>query len=88
MCKRDAQAAFRNHIGLAPATKEMHRVMYEHDNATWQSEHVGAPFGAVASVYALHKLGSLIDAVLRRMLKLISSRDVDDWTGVSSDAVR
>ena len=54
---------------------------HDHDCQVFAAKHYALPFGAVSSVYAWEKVGSLLCQLARKYLKLAIFRYVDDFFG-------
>ena len=54
---------------------------HDHDCQVFAAKHYALPFGAVSSVYAWEKVGSLLCQLARKYLNLAIFRYVDDFFG-------
>ena len=76
--KADIDSAFRR-IPVLPEHRQYAHVAFRHDGNVITAQHLGLPFGAVASVHHWERCGELIKAIARRILHLPVLRFVDDF---------
>ena len=82
MFKRDVKSAYRR-VPIRPDHLQFSGVVWSRQGRLWWSRHLTMPFGAVASVFAWHRLCSMLVAVCRQILYIMVLRFVDDMFGVS-----
>ena len=57
-------------------------VAWVHDGVTWCSFHKAMMFGALSSVWGWDRVGDLLNALARKLLKIPALRYVDDYFSV------
>ena len=67
--KADIDSAFRR-IPVLPAHRQFACVAFRHRDNVVTAQHLGMPFGSVASVHHWERIGELITAIARRVLHL------------------
>lgn len=65
----DIDSAFRR-VPVHPEHRQYAHVVFKHNGQTVTAQHLGMPFGAVASVHHWERVGELIKAIARRLLHL------------------
>ena len=78
--KADIDSAYRR-VPLARGEREFAYVIYMLDGVPQVSGHLACPFGSTASVHNWDRIGSMLRAVARRILHIITLRYVDDFFG-------
>ena len=78
MFKADIDAAFRR-IPLLPEHRRFAYVAFLVENRIVIAGHAAMPFGSIASVHHWDRVGSLLCAIARRVLKIPMLRYVDDF---------
>jgi len=86
MWKRDISQAFRR-VAIAAEHLDLSWVVFVHRGLHFVAQHIGMPFGTVSAVYAWHRVGAMLLAVLRRICKAPAARYVDDYFGCSKKGV-
>ena len=84
--KRDVSQAFRR-VPVAADHLEFMWCVWMHAGILWVAQHLGAPCGTVAAVYAWRRVGHLLGLVLR-LFCAPTPRYVDDFFGASRIGVR
>lgn len=69
MWKADIDSAYRR-VPVAPSHRQFAWVAWREGGRTYLGQHLALPFGASASVYHWDRIGELIAAIARRLLKL------------------
>jgi len=87
MWKRDVSKAFRR-LPVQCAHLDLCWVAFLHQGICYAAQHVGMPFGATSSVYAWHRVGAFLLAVVQRLFKAPAARYVDDYFGASRKGVK
>ena len=77
MSKRDVKRAFKT-CPLFFEHAEFAWVCFWHDNQVWAAQMRAAPFGAISSVHAWHRLGEAIQQMVKRLGRAPIARWVDD----------
>ena len=78
MFKADIDAAFRR-VPLLPEHRRFAYVAFLVERRTVIAGHAAMPFGSIASVHHWDRVGSLLCAIARRILKIPMLRYVDDF---------
>lgn len=87
MWKRDIHKAFRRLI-IRPDHLEYAWSVFPYAGLVWAVQHLGMPFGAIASNHAWHRVGSFIRYIARKLFLVPVGRFVDDFFGASRQGVR
>ena len=87
MWKRDISKAFRR-LPVQISHLDMSWVVFLHAGIIWAVQHLGMPFGTTAAVYAWHRVGGFMGAVVQRLCKAPVARYVDDYFGASRSGVK
>ncbi|CAK0791838.1 unnamed protein product, partial [Prorocentrum cordatum] len=86
MWKRDISRAFRR-LAIAAQNLDLAWVVFLYKGTAWAAQHLGMPFGTTSAVYAWHRVGAMLLAVIRRICLAPAARFVDDFFGCSKDGV-
>ena len=84
MYKADIDSAYRR-IPLRPEHRCYATIAFKHKSMVLLLQHMATPFGAVSSVHNWERVGALICAIGRRVLKLPLARYVDDFFSVDRE---
>ena len=76
--KADVNAAFRR-VPLRPDHRWCAAVVYWHEGKMMFAVHTASPFGSLSAVYNWERVGSLLSALIRRVLHIGVLRYVDDF---------
>ena len=76
--KADVNAAFRR-IPLRPSHRWAAAVVFRHQQQIMIASHMACPFGSTSAVYNWERVGSLLGALVRRVLHIAAVRYVDDF---------
>ena len=87
MWKRDISKAFRR-LPVQISHLDMSWVVFLHAGIIWAVQHLGMPFGTTAAVYAWHRIGGFMSAVVQRLCNAPVARYVDDYFGASRSGVK
>ena len=78
MFNTDINAAFRR-VPIRVEHRRYSHIVFKYEGVTFISERYRLPFGSVASVHGWDRIGSLLCALGRKLLKIPLSRYVDDF---------
>ena len=84
--KRDISRAFRR-VAIAAEHLELSWVAFLRRGVAWAAQHTAMPFGTTSAVYAWHRVGAMLLAVVLRICKAPAARFVDDYFGCSKTDV-
>ena len=87
MWKRDISKAFRR-LPVKISHLDLTWVVFLHAGIVWAVQHLGMPFGTTAAVYAWHRIGGFMSALVQRLCKAPVARYVDDYFGASRSGVK
>ena len=84
MWKRDVSKAFRR-VPIKAQHLEFAWAVWMHEGLLWVAQHRGMPFGTVSAVYAWHRVGHMLQAIVSKIFRAPVARYVDDFLGASKD---
>lgn len=76
--KRDISQAFRR-VPIQASHLDCAWTVWAHEGVLMTAQHRGMPFGTVSAVYAWHRVGYFLSAILLQMFKCPVARYVDDF---------
>jgi len=85
--KRDVSRAFRR-IPVRFLQHDLCWVLWIANGVLYIAQHRATGFGPTGAVYAWHRVGSFKRAVLRRLVRVMACRYVDDFYGVDKKGVK
>lgn len=85
--KRDISQAFRR-VPIAQKHLDLSWVVFLAYGVAYAAQHRGMPFGTISAVYAWHRVGGFLLALLRRLFLTPACRYTDDYFGVCRKGVK
>ena len=84
--KRDFSKAYRR-LGIFWKHLPLAWVAWFHDGEFLEAQHFAMPMGSISAVHAWHRVGSVIIAYMRKVLRCPVGRYVDDFFSASRDGI-